>query len=98
MIVNSNLKPCDLPLRHIVNIISSDLLHDLILDTAKDFKSRKGMALAACNNLRNVWTSSIDDNIKVNTFKTIIEPILLYGSETGILSARQLKGLDGTYP
>ena len=38
----------------------------------------------------------LDDKIKINTFKTMIEPILLYGSETWTLNAREQKRLDGT--
>ena len=55
------------------------------------------MAWTACNNLHNVWTSSLDDKIKINTFKTMIEPNLLYGSGTWTLNARQQQRLDGTY-
>ena len=60
-------------------------LCSFISSSEKDFKTRKGMAWTACNNLHNVWTSSLDDKIKINTFKTMIEPILLYGSETWTL-------------
>ena len=72
-------------------------LGSFISDSVKDFKTRKGMAWSACNDLHNVWSSSLDDKIKINTFKTMIEPILLYGSETWTLNARQQKRLDGTY-
>ena len=72
-------------------------LGTFISDSEKDFKSRKGMAWTACNDLHNIWNYNLDDNTKVNTFKTMIEPILLYGSETWTLSARQQKRLDGTY-
>ena len=72
-------------------------LGSFISSSEKDFKTRKGMAWTACNNLHNVWTSSLDDKIKINTFKTMIEPILLYGSETWTLNARQQQRLDGTY-
>ena len=66
-------------------------LGSFISDSVKDFKTRKGMAWSACNDLHNVWFSSLDDKIKINTFKTMIEPILLYGSETWTLNARQQK-------
>ena len=72
-------------------------LGSFISSSEKDFKTRKGMAWTACNNLHNVLTSSFDDKIKINTFKTMIEPILLYGSETWTLNARQQQRLDGTY-
>ena len=63
----------------------------------KDFQIRKGQAWAACNKLHSIWTSKLSVDIKVKTFKTIIEPILLYGSETWTLSKQQEKRLDGTY-
>ena len=72
-------------------------LGSFVSDSEKDFKTRKGMAWTVCNELHKVWTSSLDDKIKVNTFKTIIEPILLCGSEPWTLSARQQKRLDGMY-
>ena len=68
-----------------------------ISSSDKDFKSRKGMAWSACNNLHNIWTSNLSDHIKVNIFKTTIEKIFLHGSETWTLSTRQHQRLDGTY-
>jgi hypothetical protein len=35
--------------------------------------------------------------MKIDIFKTIIEPILLYGSETWTLTAKQQKRVDSTY-
>ena len=55
------------------------------------------MAWNACNKLHHIWTSNLSNKIKIDIFKTIIEPILLYGSETWTLSSRQHKRLDGTY-
>ena len=63
-------------------------LGSFISDSVKDFKTRKGMAWPACNNLYNVWASGLDDKTKINTFKTMIVPILLYGSETWTWNAR----------
>ena len=54
-------------------------LGSFISDSVKDFKNRKGMAWTACNNLHNIWVSCLDDKIKINTFKTMIVPLLLYG-------------------
>ena len=68
-----------------------------ISSSEKDFRIRKAMAWAACNKLHNIWTSNLSNKIKINIFKTIIEPILLYGSETWTLSSQQQKRLDGTY-
>ena len=48
----------------------------------KDFNTRKGMAWSACNDLHIIWVSDLHLNMKIDIFKTLIEPILLYGSET----------------
>ena len=72
-------------------------LGSYISSSEKDFNTRKGMAWSACNDLHKIWVSNLNTKIKVNIFKTIIEPILLYGSETWTLSAKQQKRVDGTY-
>jgi hypothetical protein len=72
-------------------------LGSFISSSEKDFKTRKGMAWSACNDLHKIWVSNLDTEIKTNIFKTLIEPILLYGSETWTLSAKLEKRLDGTY-
>ena len=58
---------------------------------------RKGMAWSACNNLHKIWISKLDTKIKIQLFKCLIEPILLYGCETWTLSKKAEKRLDGTY-
>ena len=69
--------------------------HD-ISRSDKDFRIRKSMAWTACNKLYHIWTSNLSNKIEINIFKTIIEPILLYGSETWTLSSKQHKRLGGT--
>lgn len=72
-------------------------LGSCIMNSEKDFKARKGMAWSACNKMENIWKSHLDNKTKVNIFRATIEPILLYGSETWTLSAKNHKLLDGTY-
>ena len=55
------------------------------------------MAWSACNDLHKIWVSDLHINIKIDIFRTLILPILLYGSETWTLSAKQQKQIDGTY-
>ena len=55
------------------------------------------MTWSACNDLNKIWKSHLNKNIKLQIFKTIIEPILLYGSETWTLSKKMEARLDGTY-
>ena len=54
-----------------------------IMDSQKDFRSRKGMAWVACNKLDKIWRSNLENNIKVELFQTLIEPIPLYGLRHG---------------
>ena len=68
-----------------------------ILNSEKDFNIRKGMAWSACNKMDKLWKSSLSRKIKIRLFRVTIEPILLYGSETWTLSARQHRRLDGCY-
>ena len=72
-------------------------LGSFISNSEKDFKARKGMAWSACNNLHKIWVSDLPTYIKINIFKTLIEPILLYGCETWTLSSKQHARLDGAY-
>ena len=55
------------------------------------------MAWTACNKMDKIWKSQLDRKIKTRSFRVIIEPILLYGSETWTLSAKQHRRLDGCY-
>ena len=55
------------------------------------------MAWSACNDLHKIWVSDLNLNMKIDIFKTLIEPILLYGSETWTISSKLQKRVDGTY-
>ena len=68
-----------------------------ISNSEKDFKARKGMAWSACNNLHKIWVSDLPTYIKINFFKTLIEPILLYSCKTWTLSSKQHARLIGAY-
>lgn len=72
-------------------------LGSFIMDSHKDFKHRKALAWTASNRLDKIWRSHLDNILKLRLFHTLIEPILLYGSETWTLTAKQLRRLDGTY-
>ena len=72
-------------------------LGSYISSTLKDFNTRKGMAWSACNDLHKIWASQLSNNIKLKIFKSTVEPILLYGSETWTLSKKIERRLDGTY-
>ena len=72
-------------------------LGSFIMDSAKDFNTRKGMAWMACNRLDKIWRSELPNEIKIGIFRATVESVLLYGSETWTLSERLHKRLDGTY-
>ena len=72
-------------------------LGSYISSSFKDFNTRKGMAWSACNDLHRIWVSDLHVNMKIYIFKTLIEPILLYGSETWTLTSKQQQRVDGTY-
>ena len=72
-------------------------LGSFIMASEKDMKTRKALAWLACNKLDKIWHSTLANKTKVHVFKTLIEPILLYGAETWTLSKSQQKRLDGAY-
>ena len=72
-------------------------LGSFVMNSEKDMKSRKALAWVACNKLNKIWHSTLANETKVFIFKTLIEPILLYGAETWTLTTRQQKRLDGAY-
>jgi hypothetical protein len=59
--------------------------------------SRIGIAWKAMNELKNLWASPVNNNIKLNCFRALIESILLYGSETWTMTTAMVKKMDGTY-
>ena len=68
-----------------------------IMDSEKDFNIRKALAWTACNNMEKIWKSNLSRTLKIRIFRVTIEPILLYGSETWTLKAKQIQRLDGCY-
>jgi len=68
-----------------------------INSSENDFKIRKGLAWKACNKLNKIWQSNFSNILKLQTFKSLVQPILLYGSETWTMTKTMLKSLDGCY-
>ena len=61
----------------------------------EDIKNRLSKAQGAFFNLRNIWnTRSIGRNTKIELFKTLVRPVLLYGCEAWKLTAAEEKKLD----
>ena len=98
--ITTSPKPTDLRSLNgitIKRVVDFKYLGAHIVDSQKDFNIRKAMAWDACNKLDKIWQSNITNALKVQTFKTLVEPVLLYGSETWTLSTRLEKRLDGCY-
>ena len=51
-------------------------------DTANDVKVRKALAWKSCYKLNKIWKSSLCKLLKLQTCLTLLESVLLYGSET----------------
>ena len=66
-------------------------------DTANDVKVRKALAWKACNKLNKIWKSSLCKSLKLRTFLTLVESVVLYGSETWTFTKNLEKSIDGTY-
>ena len=66
-------------------------------DTANGVKVRKALAWKAFNKLSKIWKSFLCKYLTLQTFLTLVETILLYGSETWTLTKNLEKSIDGTY-
>ena len=55
-------------------------LGSCIMCSARDFRTRKGQAWNTCSKLEKVWRSNLPNKLKLDLFKTVVEPILTYGS------------------
>ena len=68
-------------------------IYHLAKKISKSEKHKSGLPVT----LHTIWTSGISTKTKINLFKTCVESILLYGSETRTMSKQLEKRLDGTY-
>lgn len=55
------------------------------------------MAWSACNKLDKIWKSKVDRRIKFRLFRSCVESVLLYGSETWTVSKNMEQRINGTY-
>jgi hypothetical protein len=68
-----------------------------VASTSQDIHVRKGLAWKSINKLQKIWKSDLPRHLKVNIFQTLVEPVLLYGSETWTLTKQLERSLDGCY-
>jgi hypothetical protein len=70
-------------------------LGSMVLSSNTDIKVRKGLAWKAFWKLRNIWKSTtVPTKLKINIFKASCISILLYGSESWILTKTLEKSLN----
>jgi hypothetical protein len=65
-----------------------------IPDMHKDFLERKAKAWSAMHRLTTVWTSNASITLKGRLFRSLVEPVLLYGAESWALSPTAEKKVD----
>ena len=66
-------------------------------DSSYDFNTEKCLAWAAVNKLDCIWKSNMDKKLKVKFFRSCVESILLYNSETWTVTGNLEKQIDGLY-
>ena len=65
-----------------------------LLDTNSDVKRRKGLAIAAINNMKSLFYGKISLNIKIRAFSCYVESIFLYNSELWSLTTSIENSID----
>ena len=63
-------------------------LGSMTSSTKADVKSRKATAWRTCNKLNRLWKSHLNRSVKIRVFCTVVESVLLYGSETWTFNKR----------
>ena len=58
---------------------------------------RKALAWKSCNKLSKIWKLSLCKSLKLRTFLMLVGSVLLYGSETWMLTKSLEKSIGGTY-
>ena len=66
-------------------------------DSLKDIKTRKAQAWSACNKMKEIWRSNMNNDMKKRLFTITVESVLLYGCESWTMTKSTEKILDGAY-
>ena len=72
-------------------------LGSYVVSSTKDIQVRKAQAWKALESLDVFWKSDMSRKVKTKIFRTAVEPVLLYGSETWTLKVSDSTRLDGVY-
>ena len=63
----------------------------------KDINTRIAKAWSALSKMDAIWKSPMTNNLKIQFFRSTVETVLLYGSNTWTLTKALTRKLDGTY-
>ena len=63
----------------------------------KDISTRIAKAWSALSKINTIWKSPMNNNLKIQLFRSTVETVLLYGSNTWTLTKTLARKLDGTY-
>ena len=72
-------------------------LGSYVVSTEKDFKHRRGKAWGAFWTMKNIWKSNLSLKLKVQLLNSAVLSVLLYGSETWILTKTLQKMINSFY-
>ena len=64
---------------------------------ARDIKTRKALAWRSLHKMDKIWKSQFYEKLKIMLFRARTESILLYGSQTWLLTLAEEMSLTGTY-
>ena len=72
-------------------------LGSMTCSTEADVKCKKEAAWRMCNKLNRLWKSKLNRSVKITVFCTVVESVLLYGSETWTLKVLKNNWMDVTH-
>ena len=63
----------------------------------KDISTRIAKAWSTLSKINTIWKSPMNNSLKIQLFRSTVETVLLYGSNTWTLTKTLARKLDGTY-
>ena len=72
-------------------------LGSYVVSAEKDFKHRRGKAWGAFWTMKNIWYSKLTLKLKVRLLRSAVLSVLLYGSETWVLTKALEKMLNSFF-
>jgi hypothetical protein len=93
----SNATVCTMNGSKLQQVQDFNYLGAWIASTSQDIHVRKGQAWKSINKLQQIWKSELPRQMKINIFQTLVEPVLLYGSESWTLTKQLEQSLDDSH-